>query len=149
MHFCGGSAPCSQAINVAHLIPSIAAVRRSLSFDSLVYRPNAFKTSSVVINAGRHLEKVGAVTVRPEKIGLDPGKTGIIPLPLTNPVIRTLGAFVCVQREVPHYLFEDRPTTRYCRSHKGPGVDVQTRPECDRFAQQRGMVQHRWENLFQ
>src|SRR5271165_3882565 len=76
MHFCGGSAPCSHAINVARLIPSIAAVRRSLSFDSLVYRPNAFKTSSVVISAGRHLEKVGAVTPCPEKIGLDPLKSG-------------------------------------------------------------------------
>src|SRR5260370_24974556 len=124
-------------------------VRRSLSFDSLVYRPNASKTSSVVISAGRHLEKVGAVTVRPEKIGLDPGKTGIIPLPLTNPVIRTLGAFVCVQREVPHYQFEYRPTTRYCRSHKRPRAVVQTRPECDRFAQQGRKAQNRWETLFQ
>src|SRR5271165_2304636 len=85
MHFFGGSAPCSQAINVARLIPSIAAVRRSLSFDSLVYRPNAFKTSSVVISADGHLERVGVVTVPPEKIGLDPLKGGIIPLPVTIP----------------------------------------------------------------
>jgi len=76
MHFCGGYAPCSQATNVARLIPSIAAVRRSLSFDSLVYRPNASKTSSVVISADGHLERVGAVTVPPEKIGLDPLKSG-------------------------------------------------------------------------
>jgi hypothetical protein len=146
MHFCGGSLPCSQAINVARLMPSIAAVRRSFSFDSLLYRPNAFKTSSVVISAGRLSEKVGAFTVRSEKIGSDPGKA---PLPLTTPTSHTLGALVCVPREVLHYLFEDRPATRYSRSHKGPGVDFQTRPECDRFAQQRGMVQHRWENLFQ
>ena len=77
----------------------------------------------MVIRAGRQLEKVGVVTVRLEKISLDSGKTGILPLPLTTPVIRTLGSFACVEREVPHYLFEDRPTTRYSRSHKGPGVD--------------------------
>src|SRR5262249_34374758 len=48
--FSGGSAPSSHALNVARLIPSITAVRRSLS--SLVYRPNALITSSVVISPG-------------------------------------------------------------------------------------------------
>src|SRR5271166_7100815 len=70
IHFWGGSAPCSHALNVARLIPSIAAVRRSLSLDSSVYRPNAFKTSSVVINAGRHLEKVGGFIVELLRLGL-------------------------------------------------------------------------------
>ena len=70
MGFCGGSVPCSQAINVARLIPSNAAVRRSFSFDSLLYRPNAFKTSSVVISAGRFLKKlVPSQFVRKDRFG--------------------------------------------------------------------------------
>ncbi len=42
-----------------------------------------------------------------------------------------------------------RAATRYSRSHKGLGVDFRTRSEGDRFAWYRGMVQHRWENIFQ
>jgi hypothetical protein len=45
-------------------MPSIAAVRRSLSFDSIVYRANAFGSHK----RGQTLRKVGAVILRLAKL---------------------------------------------------------------------------------
>jgi len=47
-HRWGGSTPRNQAFNVKQLMPSFVAVWRSLSLDSILYRPNAYKTSFVV-----------------------------------------------------------------------------------------------------
>ena len=53
-----GSSPDTFDTQFVPQVPSIAAVCWSDSFASLVYRPNAFITSSVVIGAGGRLEKV-------------------------------------------------------------------------------------------
>ena len=49
--------PPSQSLNVMRLIPSCVAVFLSLCFDSFEYRPNACKTSSVVIGVVRIFAK--------------------------------------------------------------------------------------------
>src|SRR5208283_2105843 len=47
--FCGGSLPWSHVLSVMQLTPSFVAVWRSESLVSLVYRVNAWRTSSVLI----------------------------------------------------------------------------------------------------
>ena len=49
VHFCGGSLPWSHVLSVMQLTPSFVAVWRSESLVSLVYRVNAWRTSSVLI----------------------------------------------------------------------------------------------------
>src|SRR5271165_1952154 len=49
VYFCGGSLPWSDVLSVMQLTPSFVAVWRSESLVSLVYRVNAWRTSSVLI----------------------------------------------------------------------------------------------------
>ena len=58
VHFCGGSLPWSHVLSVIQLTPSFVAVWRSESLVSLVYRVNAWRTSSVLIAGVKLSERV-------------------------------------------------------------------------------------------